>query len=106
MGAGARTYNIAPIKAICSDVFMASSDWDAGQESNHKKVSERVDAHFVSSKNSCCPAARINEMDEYTMKGGWSECSKWCGGIIDAGRNSFRNTWQSEPFICSEELSR
>ena len=86
MGAGARTYNIAPIKAICSGVFMASSDWDAGQEGNHKKVSERVDAHFVSSENSCCPAARMSGMDKYTMKDGWFECGKWCGGIIDAGR--------------------
>ena len=85
---------------------MASSDWDAGQEGNHKKVSERVDAHFVSSENSCCPAARMSGMDKYTMKDGWFECGKWCGGIIDAGRNSFCNTWQPEPFICSEELSR
>jgi len=60
MGAGARTYNIAPIKATCSDVFMAGSDWDASQEGNHKELSERVDGHFESSENSCCPAARMN----------------------------------------------
>ena len=69
MGARARAYNIAPIKAICSDVFMANSDWDASQEGNHNKLSERVDAHFESSENSCCPAARMNRMDKYTTGG-------------------------------------
>ena len=104
MGAGARTYNIAPIKAICSGVFMASSDWDAGQEGNQEKVSERVDAHFVSSENSYSPAARMNGMNIRRIVGlgaasGTEELSMLVG-------NSFRNTWQSEPFICSEELSR
>jgi hypothetical protein len=92
MGAGARAYNIAPIKAICSDVFMANSDWDASQEGNHKELRKRVDAHFESSGNSCCPAARMNRMNEYATKEDWSERSEWCGGIIDAGRNSFRST--------------